>query len=152
VAAVRFVGEGGCYKKVPQGAVAVFPFWLRNLRHSTIFNSPTPFYLFFSPCKLTKFLTASVGHCEIGLRALHTLVTEFNTPTQGFTLTQHRKVSMLGFFSFLFDEMGVRQCMPEHESQMMSIWQGTYHLNPLMHPSVFYPNFRSKNTNEYRLH
>lgn len=42
----------------------------------------------------TKFLQATVDHCILGLKILNQFVDELNIPTQGRTLTQHRKTSV----------------------------------------------------------
>jgi len=46
------------------------------------------------PEEVTKFLQATVEHCVLGLKLLNGLVEELNVPTQGRTLTQHRKTAV----------------------------------------------------------
>ena len=60
--------------------------------------------------QVTKFLTASIDHCVIGLRILNNLVDELNIPITGRTLTQHRKTavsfrdqSLLDIFNLAFN-------------------------------------------------
>mmetsp|Transcript_37395 Transcript_37395/g.101259 ORF Transcript_37395/g.101259 Transcript_37395/m.101259 type:complete len:212 (-) Transcript_37395:3071-3706(-) len=60
--------------------------------------------------EVTKFLTASIDHCVIGLRILNNLVDELNIPITGRTLTQHRKTavsfrdqSLLDIFNVAFN-------------------------------------------------
>jgi exportin-7 len=44
--------------------------------------------------EVTKFLSATIGHCILGLKILNLLVDELNIPSSGRTLTQHRKTSV----------------------------------------------------------
>lgn len=44
--------------------------------------------------EVTKFLQATVDYCIIGLKVFNQLVDEFNLPTTGRTLTQHRKTAV----------------------------------------------------------
>lgn len=44
--------------------------------------------------EVTKFLSATIDHCILGLKILNLLVDELNIPSSGRTLTQHRKTSV----------------------------------------------------------
>jgi exportin-7 len=59
--------------------------------------------------EVTKFLTASIDHCGVGLRALNCLVEEFNVPVSGRTLTHHRKTAVSFRDAGLFEcfELGI---------------------------------------------
>lgn len=59
--------------------------------------------------EITKFLTASIDHCGVGLRALNCLVEEFNVPVTGRTLTHHRKTAVSFRDAGLFEcfELGI---------------------------------------------
>jgi len=53
--------------------------------------------------ELTRFLSASVDHCIVGLRALNLLIQEMNVPLTGRTLTIHRKTAVSFRDSSLLD-------------------------------------------------
>lgn len=71
------------------------PTWPQPAHHTCQVQSPpvTPSPLDVNPKNFCD-VNQPTGHYLLGLKILHQLVLEMNTPTPGRTLTQHRKVAV----------------------------------------------------------